>query len=411
MNANGLRFALRTVAFLDSIADEPRGLVELGAGRLLVWHPEALGRIFRADKDMRLASSDTLRPLVGDRSLLFANGPRHRAYRRVVGDRLRGNRADYRDTIAEATEHAVRDLLCAGGVSLPDWTRLLTLRIIARIVLGDTPDALLRMFTTWVEGALGTRRRTLLYRYFRVHAPSPWRTFLRRRADVEQCLLATVRRNRPGTLVDPLRDPDGPLGELDDGELRDQVVSLLFAGHETTASAIAATLFWLERHPGIRDGIRDELAATGDDGSSADRVPLLDAACRESLRLSPPAMLAGNRVPGEDIRLLDRPVAAGTELTPCIYLAHRQYPNPGTFDPGRFAGARHSGHEYLPFGGGTRRCLGADLAMLELRMVVAAVLRRVDLTCVNPRAGRPSVRGPAMGVGRDLRMVTRPCRR
>lgn len=412
---NGFRFAFRPVAFLDSVADDPRSLVELGPGRLLVWHPEAIGQIFRAERGMTLASSDTLRPLVGDRSLLFANGSRHRAYRRAVGDRLRGNQlAGYRGTITELTENALRDMRSAGTVCLPDWTRMLTLRIIARIVLGAPPDALLRMFTNWVEGALGSRPRTLLYRYLRVHVPSPWRTFVRRRADVDRCLLATVRRRRSGTLVDLLLDPSGPLGELDDGELRDQVVSLLFAGHETTASAIAATLFWLERHPDLRDGIRDELAASGEDGSSANRVPLLDAACRESLRLSPPAMLAGNRVTAEDTLVLDRQVAAGTKLTPCIYLAHRRsqtYLSPDVFDPGRFAGARHGGHEYLPFGGGTRRCLGAELAMLELRMVVAAVVRHVNLTCLNPRAGRLVVRGPAMSVGRDLQMLARPCRR
>jgi cytochrome P450 len=123
-------------------------------------------------------------------------------------------------------------------------------------------------------------------------------------------------------------------------------------------------------------------------------------------------MLAGNRIFADAAEVLGRPVGPDARLTPCIYLAHHRpdsYPNPHRFDPERFLGHRMPAQEYLPFGGGIRRCLGADLAMLELRMVTAAVLRAVELRCVNPERGVPHVRGPAMGPGADLRMAVRAC--
>jgi cytochrome P450 len=206
---------------------------------------------------------------------------------------------------------------------------------------------------------------------------------------------------------------DGPLGVLDDEELRDQIMSLLFAGHETTASATAWVLCWLSRDEKVRRDVIAELAATSDDGSDAAQVPLLHAVTEEALRLSPPAIIAGKRMLTEDGELLGKPSPAGTLVTPCMYLAHRQqdiFPNPRRFDPSRFLGNRVPRQHYFPFGGGTRRCLGSELAMLEVRMITAAVLRRCQLHCVNPESGVPELRGPAMTLAPALRISISPHR-
>jgi cytochrome P450 len=415
MNRNAYRFTFQPLSFLHSMTDAPDGVVELGTytqRRLLVWQPDAIAQIFRSDRHMRLATSDTLSPLTGDTSLLFANGTRHAAYRRVLGPPLRGRRLDAARDIIRATTRASLDQLAIDStIRLPAWTRALTMRVIGQLVLGATDDGLFDEFTRWVNSALGSRGRTLAYRYLRVHPalPSPWRTFLRRRRMLAHDLLHKISN---GSLAGLLLAGGPPLGTLTEHELLDQVISLLFAGHETTASAIAWTLYWLERNDEVRRDICDELAGTDDDGSSPQTVPLLDAACRESLRISPPAVLAGNRILTEDTELLGARLPVGTRLTPCIYLAHhrhRSHPRPASFQPCRFLGASPGGHEFLPFGGGTRRCLGAELAMLELRMVVAAVLRCVTLRCLNPQAGVPHLRGPAMGPGRDLTMAVTRC--
>lgn len=423
-----LRFGLQGLSYLDSVSARPERRVDLGgapAPHLLVWGSEDIAEIFRAERDTRLEESDTLRPLVGSTSLLFANGPRHVAYRQTVGPALRGRRLDgYRPAIVDIAERAGAELATKDAFVVPAWARRVTLRVIGRILLGDADSDLLTRLSDLVERVLGTPSRTLRYRYLRPPAavPSLWRSFLRDRDALRHDLRHDERHDlraaRPdeGTgcpvLAAELASGQPPLGPLDPDELTDQLMSLIFAGHETTASAIAWTLYWLAGHDRVRADLRAELTASSADGSSAADLPLLDAVCRESLRITPPATIAGRRVLTTDRQLLGVPMSAGTKLTPCIQLAHRQpdvYPRPDRFDPGRFLDRTWSGHRYLPFGGGTRRCLGADLAMMEMRIVVAAVLRRVELGRPGPRAGIPHRRGPAMGPAPTLTLTVRPC--
>ena len=417
-NRDQYLFAFRALPFLDSLDEDGGCGVSLSPTRLLVSCPETVGRVFRSDRLARLEGTSTLGPLVGPQSLLFANGTRHGAYRKTIGPALRGERLrGYRELVLSTARAATNQLTPGSVFRLPEWTRSVTLRIIGQIVLGEVDGRFVREFTEWVESVLGSRRRTLLYRYARLHPalPSLWRTFLRQRETIDRELLDHVRgRLDDNSVAGLLMAGDSPVGSLDDDELRDQLVSLLFAGHETTASALAWTLFWLDRHEDVRRNVLDELAATTSDGADAVEVPLLDAVCQESLRISPPAMIAGNRVFDNTGELVGRDLPAGSRLTPCIYLAHRRrdvYPEPHRFDPGRFLGRRLPSQEYFPFGGGVRRCLGADLATLELRMITAAVLRGVSLRCVNPELGVPHLRGPAMGPGPGLTMGVLACRR
>jgi cytochrome P450 family 110 len=414
MNWNKCHLALRTLPFLDAHAGDPTGVLELCAPpsrRLLVWHPEAIEGIFRSDRQMQHMASRTLSPLLGRRSLLWAEGPRHAAYRRVLSPPLHGRQLKAWHGVISKTVHAAIDALVPGSViPLPEWTRRVTFRIIAQIVLGRSDDAILAPFTAWIDKALGSRRRTLAYRYVRGGLP-------RSSEELDQLLVrsarATTKAARP-TLAALLAEDGalGALGALDDEELRDQIVSLLFAGHETTASATAWTLYWLDRNESIRRDIISELAATADDGSDAAEVPLLHAAIQEALRLTPPVAVAGNRALTEEGELLRQSLAAGTILTPSIYLAHHRpdyFSNPHRFDPSRFLGNRVLPQHYFPFGGGVRHCLGSQLGQLETRMITAAVLRRRELRCVNPRAGIPQLRGHAMAPSSRLRMKVTAC--
>jgi cytochrome P450 len=163
----------------------------------------------------------------------------------------------------------------------------------------------------------------------------------------------------------------------------------------------------------VRRDVVAELSATSNDGSDPTQVPLLHAACHEALRLFPPAFIAGKRRLTASGELLGKSLAPGTIVTPCMYLAHHHpalFPNPHRFDPNRFLGKRIPHQYYFPFGGGTRRCLGSELAMLEMRMITAAMLRRCELHCVNPEAGIPVLRGPAMTLSQDLRLSVTPHR-
>ncbi len=413
LNTVELHMALRTLPFLDARSDLPEGMLDLRTGprrKLLVWHPEALEWIFRSDRRLLHPGSNSLLPLFGARSLLWAEGERHAAYRRVLGPPLRGRQLTvYTELIERMTRESLDTLQAGSMVALPSWSRRIALRIVSAIILGAADEAALVPFTRWIDLALGSRRRTLAYRYLRGGLP-------RSPARLDRALVRQAKahgNNTPPTLAALMLSGDEPLGAIDDGELRDQLVSLLFAGHETTASATAWTLYHLARDRGLTADVRGELEAAGDGGVDASRVPLLQSVIQEALRLAPPVTVAENRTLTEDTELLGRRLRAGTTLTPSIYLAHRRrdsFADPRRFDPERFLGAKSSPQHYLPFGGGSRHCLGSGLALLEIRMITAAVLARLDWECVNPRAGVPELRGHAMAPSAKLRMRVTACR-
>lgn len=364
MNRTELSFTLRLIPFLDSVEGFEDGLVKLGDRRWLAWHPDVVSALFRNDRALSHPPSRTLRPLLGNRSVLWLDGAEHTAYRRTLTPLLRGNR--YQALIDEVVERAIAELP-SDPVGLAAWTRTLTLRIIGRIVFGVDDDELLAAFTRWLDRRLGSRVRTLAHRYLA-------RGTTRFDPHLDRMLLHRARTAEPPALAACLPEED----------LRDQVVSLLFAGHETTASATAWTLYWIDRTPGLAEKLTDGA--------------LLDATIAESLRLSPPATLAGNRMSGE-----------GMVITPSIYLAHRRaatYTDPHVFNPGR---AQPPPGAFFPFGGGVRRCPGKDLALLEIRTIVTALLRHRHVRLSSPDC-TPQLRGAAMAPPPSLAMVA-TCRR
>lgn len=158
---NELRFGLQGMSFLEKVADRPERTVELAgapARHLLVWDSNDIAEVFHAERDMRLEESDTLRPLVGGTSLLFANGPRHAAYRRTVGPALRGRRLDgHRPAIADIAERAADELAGVDSFVVPAWTRSVTLQVIGHILLADPASDLLTRLSDLVERTLGPR--------------------------------------------------------------------------------------------------------------------------------------------------------------------------------------------------------------------------------------------------------------
>lgn len=408
-----LRMATRPLPFLHSHVDTRAGIVELRdrpVPKLLVWHPETIEWLFRSDSRLRHPGGRSLIQLFGERSLLWAEGARHTAYRRVLGPPLRGEGlADWCDIVADAVRAAIDVLAPGTEVEVLAWTRAIALRVIARLLFGPCDPALLSAVTQWIERAFGTRLRTLGHRYLLGGLPPPGE-------ELNRMLVTTAKANqglRPRTLAARLLDGDGPLSRIDDTELRDTLVSMVFAGHETTAAATAWTLYWLDRNPAVRGEVEAELAATGADGADPARVPLLRAAISETLRLTPPATLAEHRVLPQDVELRGRTLPTGTMLTPAIYPAHRDpdaFPDPHRFDPRRFLDTRPAAHQYFPFGGGTRYCLGSQLAQLEIRMITAALLRRREWRCVRPRAGVARMRGNVLAPAAGLRMRVLSCR-
>jgi unspecific monooxygenase len=191
------------------------------------------------------------------------------------------------------------------------------------------------------------------------------------------------------------RDQNGQ--PMTDTELRDELMTLLTAGHETTASALSWALYWIHSLPEVHHKLLQELDAFDDaDLSGIAKLPYLSAVCQETLRIYPIAMLAFARVVKSPFQFMGYDLEPNTLLAPCIYLTHHRedlYPEPKLFKPERFLERQYSTYEYLPFGGGNRRCIGVALALFEMKLVLATILSRSQLQLVENSQVKPMRRG------------------
>ena len=206
---------------------------------------------------------------------------------------------------------------------------------------------------------------------------SPWGNFVRKRQWIDRLIFdeITERRMRQDTTRNDMltllmlaRDEAGEA--LTDEELRDELMTLLVAGHETTATALTWALYWIHKVPEVRQQLLAELQTVdpGDHGALS-RLPYLNAVCCETLRIYPVGMLTFPRVPLRRLELGGYSLEPGTIVIGSIYLTHRRkeiYPDPDRFRPERFLERRFSPYEYLPFGGGARRCIGMTFAQFEM---------------------------------------------
>jgi cytochrome P450 len=197
------------------------------------------------------------------------------------------------------------------------------------------------------------------------------------------------------------RDEDG--APLSDEQLRNELLTVLVAGHETSASALAWTLERVVRHPDVLARLQDE--ADANEGAH----DYADAVAKEALRLRPVLPLVVRRLT-EPLELHGYELPAGTTVGPCIYLAHRRpdvYPDPHEFRPERFLESPAGTYTWIPFGGGVRRCVGASFALFEMRTVLQTLIARLHLEPADPSPERILRRSIFLSPSRAGRLVAR----
>ena len=341
----------------------------MDAPTVLVSDPEQIRRIFTAvPVELQGGSSSTvLEPFAGPSSILVLDGAEHLRGRRLLLPPFHGEAlARWRDTIAELA-HAELDRWVPGApLRAHARMRALTLDVIVRVVLGPGERPELRAairraldMTTSLPRlvAMSLSRRT-------------WSPFLRAVGDLDAQLYEAIDGDVPdGSLLAVLRAAREDGAPPSRRELRDQLVTVLAAGHETTAASLAWALERLAHHPAALARMR------------APDEDYLEAVVKEVLRVRPVLSIAARKV-AAPFELGGWTLPAGVHVAPCIYLAHRRpqaWPDPTAFRPERFLGAAPEPYTYLPFGGGVRRCAGAAFAMLEMKEVLRAVARRFAL--------------------------------
>ena len=372
--------------------------------------PADIKTVFAGDPAIYQAgqANSVLSGLLGETSVLVIDGDVHRDRRRLMmAPFAREAVARQHELIAQIAADNIADWPVGRDFPVAPKMGQITLEVILRTVIGASdPDRLAalraimpRLLSLGPWSSLAIARPQLQHRL-------PWR-YLRRRIEAADALLyaeIAERRadprlaERTDTLAMLVRAADEDGRQMSDVELRDQLITLLAAGHDTTATGLSWALERLTRHP---DVLADAVAAadSGDDD-------YLDALAKETLRIRPVVYDVG-RVLTADVELAGYRLPAGTTVVPCIGLVHAcpaVYDHPERFDPRRMIGATLSPTTWLPFGGGNRRCLGANLAMAEMRIVLAEVLRRVELAGSTATGERQRVRGVVLTPHRGARI-------
>ncbi|BAY62613.1 cytochrome P450 [Calothrix brevissima NIES-22] len=377
-------------------------------------HPQAIQDIFttHAEKLDSRSSATILQPLLGDNSLLLISGKTHQRQRKLLTPPFHGDRMKaYGDLITGLTKDAIAKWQIGEPFSAAKSMQEITLQVILQAVFGLQKGDRYNQLRTNLSSILGlsssSLRSTLsFFPALRINLGrwSPWGNFLHLREEIDKLIYAEIeeRRNHPDasrndilSLMMSARDENGEA--MTDVELRDELMTLLLAGHDTTASALTWALYWVHHLPAVREKLLAELNSFHDaDFNEIARLPYLTAVCQETLRIYPIAMITIPRIVKSPIEIMGHKFAPGTNLTGCIYLMHHRpdlYPEPDKFIPERFLDKQYSIYEYLPFGGSNRRCIGMAFALFEMKLILATVVANMDLKLVENYPVKPQRRG------------------
>jgi len=385
---------------------------------VMVSDPELIKRVFTASPDVLRAGEGNkiLEPILGPSSVLLLDRDEHLRQRRLLLPPFHGDRMErYGEVMREVVEAEI-DRWPVGSAS-PAWphTQAITLEVILRVVFGVEErarlDPLRAALRALVDFAGGTRGLALLMfsgaDRVRNHRLAGFRQVLDR---ADELVLAEIARHceDPGleqrddilSLLLQARHEDG--SAMSDSELRDELMTLLVAGHETTATALAWALERLVRNPGALERTVAEAGAGGG--------PYTDAVLQETLRLRPVIPIVV-RLVKEPFELGDHVVPPGTLITPSVQLLHLRpvvYPDPATFRPERFLEQPPGTYTWIPFGGGVRRCIGASFALFEMRVVLSTLLARAGVRAAEPEREALRRRTITMTPSRGARVVLQP---
>lgn len=383
---------------------------------VVIARPETLKQVFTGDPEVFDAAeaNNLFLPLLGSSSLLLLNGAAHLRERRLMLPAFHGDRMHrYTEITRDMTARMTADWTPGSNVRLHPVMQRITLEVMLRAVLGLSEGPTLEELRTKltrlvdrVQSPLGAIWLTPSVRGRAGWLP-PVRSFMQAIEEARGLILKHLRERRAepdaetrdDVLSMLLQATDEKGAKMSDEELRDEIITLLVAGHETTSIALCWAFEEILSSPDeqARLGTEIEDVAGGEPlvASHLPELKRLDAAVREVLRLHPVTVAVGRRLK-KPMTIQGYDLEAGVFLGLCFYLTHRipeLYPEPGLFKPERFLDKKMGPYEWLPFGGGDRRCLGMAFAMHQIKVVIATLLQRFRLRLEKPRASKAVLRG------------------
>jgi cytochrome P450 family 110 len=370
-----------------------------------------------------------LQPFLGDRGVILLDGAEHRQRRQLLMPQFHGDKIRvYTDLICTIARDIIKQWQVGEQINIRAQMQSISLGVILQTVFGlyqgeryDLIREGLIKVGSLIDSPLNASFLLIPALQKDLGAWSPWGRFLRDRAALDRLLYQEIADRRHNydsersdilTLLIGAKDADG--NGMSDVELHDELMTLLFAGHETTATAIAWAIYWINYLPEVKEKLLAEIATVGieRDPVAIGKLPYLNAVCSETLRIYPVGLLTFPRIVREPVSLQGYDLEPGTIISGCIYLTHHRkdlYPEPHLFKPERFLERQFSPYEYLPFGGGSRRCIGMALAQLEMKLVLVEILTHCQLELTGKLPAVPARRGVTLGPkgGLEAKVVSR----
>lgn len=395
--------------------------------QVFVSNPQAIQQIFSTDpKQLDSGEPAGIKSLLlGRQSLLSLEGKAHQRQRKLLTPPLHGERMQaYAQIIRNLTEQVTSQWKIGEPFSVLPSMQAISFQVILKAVFGLEEGERYEKLNSLLIELLNPKMPLL--RALMIVFPllqrdlgtwSPWGKFIHYVQQIDEVIYAEIRERKEQP--DPSRNDilslmmlaHDEVGEpMTDVELRDELITLLVAGHETTATALAWSLYWIHHLPEVREKLLQELDSLGEnpDSNVIFRAPYLNAVCSEALRLYPVAMLALNRLVKSPLDIMGYQLEPGTLVIPCIYLTHHRedlYPEPKQFKPERFLERQFATYEYLPFGGGNRRCIGMAFALFEMKLVLATVISQWEMKLADDKSVQPVRKGALLGPSEGVRMA------
>ncbi len=427
-----LQWIVDPIGFMETSAQRYGDIFQTFVGAssqplIYVSHPEALQQILgNESKKFTLPEKykGLLSPLVGSSSTFMLYGEFHRRRRKLLmppfhGEKLRS----YAQLICDLTQQVMAQQPVDQVFVARELMQEISLRVILDVVFGlytgersQKIAALIRSLLDFFKSPLNNGFLFLPWLQRDLGPLSPWGSFCRLQQQLDQLLYEEIEERRQKdtsertdilSLLLSVSDEQG--ATLTNTQLRDELLTLLFAGHETTATAMSWALYWLHYLPEVGTKLRQELASLGSnpEAMAIYRLPYLSALCNETLRIYPVTMMTFMRGVQTPVEVMGYQLTPKMNLMGCIYLTHHRedlYPQPKQFKPERFLERQFSPYEFLPFGGGVRRCLGEALAKLEMRLVLATIMSRYRLELADAKPEFPQRRGITLAPARGVKM-------
>ncbi|MBW4454222.1 MAG: cytochrome P450 [Nostoc indistinguendum CM1-VF10] len=396
---------------------------------VFVSNPQAIQKIFLNETKQFSAPATAkriFRPLLGDLSISRTeDGDHHRRKRQLLMPPFHGEKmAAHGELICDITKQVMNRLKPSETFSAIASLQEVSMRVILEGVFGMREgkryELIKELLVPWWEALSSPIGSALLFMPLLQLDLGPWSTwgrFCRLREQINQLLLLEIQERRKQfdptrtDILTTLMSAEDETGQpMTDEELRDEMLTLLTAGQETTATAIAWAMYWIHDQPNVIEKLRNELAAlnSSKDPMIIARLPYLTAVCQETLRIYPSIYSSFARMVKSPIDLMGHELPTGTEVMACIYLTHQRediYPEPKQFKPERFLERKFSPYEYLPFGGGNRRCIGEALALFEMKLVLATILSGYQLELADKQPIRPQIRRVTLTPTGGVKMV------